>query len=46
MTFYEVVRIESEKIAEGLHGDDDAGDGFVFGNRLLEKSLLTNQSIK
>ena len=33
------VRIESEEIAEGLHGDDGAGDGIIFGNRLLEKDL-------
>jgi len=33
------VGIESEKIAEGLHGDDGAGDGNVFMNRILEKDL-------
>ncbi len=33
------VRIESEKIAEGLDSDDCAGDGIIFGNRLLEKDL-------
>jgi len=33
------VRIESEEIAECLHGDDGAGDGIIFGNRLLEKDL-------
>jgi len=38
-TFYESVRIESEEIAEGLDGDDGAGDGIIFGNRLLEKDL-------
>ncbi len=31
------VMIESEEIAEGLHGNDDAGDGIIFGNRLLKK---------
>jgi hypothetical protein len=33
------VRIESKEIAEGLHGDDGAGDGFIFRNRILEKNL-------
>jgi len=33
------VGIESEKIAEGLDSDDGAGDGIVFGNRILEKDL-------
>ena len=33
------VRIKSEEIAEGLHGDDGAGDGIIFGDRLLEKDL-------
>jgi len=33
------VRIESEKIAEGLDSDDGAGDGIVFGNRILKKYL-------
>ena len=33
------VRIKSEEIAEGLHGDDGAGDGVIFGNRILEKNL-------
>jgi len=33
------VRIESKKITEGLHGDDGAGDGFIFRNRMLEKNL-------
>ena len=31
--------IESEKIAKRLHGDDGAGDGIVFRNRILEKNL-------
>jgi nitroreductase len=30
------VRIESQEIAEGLHGDDRAGDGILFGNRLTK----------
>jgi hypothetical protein len=33
------VWIESEKIAEGLGSDDCAGDGIIFGNRLLEEDL-------
>jgi hypothetical protein len=33
------VGIEAEEIAEGLHGDDGAGDGIVVRNRILEKSL-------
>jgi hypothetical protein len=33
------VRIISEEIAEGLHGDDGAGDGIIFGNRLLHENL-------
>ena len=33
------VGIESEKIAEGLNGNDGAGDGNVFMNRILEKDL-------
>jgi len=33
------VRIESEGIAEGLDGEDGAGNGIIFGNRLLEKDL-------
>jgi hypothetical protein len=33
------VWIEPEKITEGLHGDDGAGDGIIFGNRLLEEDL-------
>ena len=33
------VRIESQKIAEGLNGDDGTGDGIIFGNCLLEKYL-------
>ena len=33
------VWIESEKIAESLDSDDGAGDGIVFGNRILEKNL-------
>ena len=35
-----VVRIESKEIAEGLHGDDSAGDGIVLRGRFLEKDLL------
>jgi hypothetical protein len=33
------VGIVSQEIAEGLHGDDGAGDGIIFGDRLLEKDL-------
>ena len=33
------VRIESEEIAEGLDGDDSAGDGIILRDRLLEKGL-------
>ena len=33
------VRIESQKIAEGLDGDDGAGNGIVFRNCILEKDL-------
>jgi hypothetical protein len=33
------VRIESEKIAEGLDGDDGAGDGIVLWNGRLEKDF-------
>ena len=33
------VGIESEEIAEGLQGDDGAGDGVVLRDRLLEKDL-------
>ena len=33
------VGIESEKIAKRLHGDDGAGDGIVFRDRILEKNL-------
>jgi len=33
------VRIESEEVAEGLDSDDCAGDGIVFRNRILEKTL-------
>ena len=33
------VRIESEKIAECLDGDDGAGDGIILRNCLLEKYL-------
>ena len=28
-------RVESEEVADGLHSDDRAAEGFVFGNRLL-----------
>ena len=33
------VRIEPEEVTEGLHGDDGAGNGFIFKNRILEKTL-------
>ena len=33
------VRIESKEIAEGLHGDNSAGDGIIFRNRILDKTL-------
>jgi hypothetical protein len=33
------VRIESEEIAEGLDGDNSAGDGIILRGRLLEKGL-------
>jgi hypothetical protein len=33
------VGIESEEIAEGLHGDDGAGDRIIFRNCILEKNL-------
>jgi hypothetical protein len=33
------VRIESEEVAEGLDGNDGAGDGIIFRNRILEKNL-------
>ena len=33
------VRIESEEIAEGLDGDNSAGDGIILRDRLLEKGL-------
>jgi len=33
------VGIESEEIAEGLDGDDGAGDGILLRNRLLDKYL-------
>jgi hypothetical protein len=33
------VGIESEEVTEGLYGDDRAGDGFIFGNRLLDEAL-------
>jgi hypothetical protein len=33
------VRIESEEVAEGLDSDDCAGDGIIFRNRILEKTL-------
>ena len=33
------VRIESEKIAEGLDSDDGAWDGIIFRNRILDKNL-------
>ena len=31
--------MESEKIAEGLDSDNGAGDGIVFGDRILDKNL-------
>jgi len=31
--------VESEGSAERLHGDDCAGDGIVFRDRILEKNL-------
>ena len=33
------VRIESEEVTEYLHSNDRAGDGFIFGNRLLKKGI-------
>ena len=33
------VRIVSPEITERLHGDDGAGDGISFRNRILEKGL-------
>ena len=33
------VRIVSQKIAEGLHGDDGAGDEIIFRDHFLEKCL-------
>ena len=33
------VRIEAEEIAEGLDSDDGAGNGIIFRNCILEKSL-------
>ena len=33
------MRVQAEEIAEGLHGDNGAGDGIVLRNRILEKSL-------
>ena len=33
------VGMESEKIAEGLDSDNGAGDGIVFGDRILDKNL-------
>jgi len=30
------VRIESKEIAKRLHGDDSAGDGIIFRNRILD----------
>jgi hypothetical protein len=31
--------IVSQEIAKRLNGDDGAGNGIIFGNRLLEKDL-------
>jgi len=33
------VRIESKEVAEGLHGDNSAGDGIIFRNRIPDKTL-------
>jgi len=33
------VRIEAQEIAEGLDGDDSAGNGFLLGHRFPEKYL-------
>ena len=33
------MRVQAEEIAEGLDSDDGAGDGIVFRNCILEKSL-------
>ena len=33
------VRIESEEVAERLHSDDRAGDGFFFGHSLLDEDF-------
>jgi hypothetical protein len=33
------VRIEPEEVTERLHGNDGAGNGFIFRNRILEKTL-------
>ena len=33
------VRIESEKVANSLHGNDRAGDGFIFGRGLLDEDF-------
>ena len=31
--------LNSKEIAEGLHGDNSAGDGIIFRNRILDKTL-------
>ena len=33
------VRIESEKVAKSLHGNDRAGDGFFFRHGLLDEDF-------
>ena len=33
------VGVESKEVAEGLDGDDRAGDGFIFGNHMLHENL-------
>jgi len=33
------VRIESKGITKRLHSDDGAGDGLIFRNRILDKTL-------
>jgi len=38
------VRIKSQKISKGLDGDDGAGDGIIFGNRLQKKDLRSLSS--
>ena len=33
------MRVQAEEIAEGLDSDDGTGDGIIFRNCILEKSL-------